>query len=136
MESKYFKTENTGKGTRIFFKDPLLYTMLPKKVFFFLEKPIINLFSIPLAIPFAPIGVSFGLSTNEFGRVLDKYCEDLEELSDIQVLDPQNYALPYPSTGVFKANMVEGITFDFKTEKDIQPLLIKMDKAVEKFRNK
>ena len=85
-------------------------------------------------IPFLPVRVSFGLSTNEFSRVLDKYCENLEELSNIQVVDPKTSILPYPSLGVYKVNMVEGVMFDFKSDKDMKSLLCKMDKAVERFR--
>lgn len=127
MESKLFKTEETDIGTRVFFKDPLLYTMLPRPVYMLFERPKLGIFYVP----FTPYFITFGTSNSKFNSVLDKYCGNIEDMEEV---DPETFAIPYPCTGAIKVNLVKGVTFQIKDDKTKELLLKKMDKATERFR--
>ncbi|AFQ30138.1 hypothetical protein P4493_06390 [Bacillus thuringiensis] len=127
MESKLFKTEETDLGTKILFKDKVLYHSLPKPVFMLFERPMIGVFYVP----FTSFKVSFVSSETEYNMVLDK---NFANKTDIEEVDPETFAIPYPCTGAIKVDLTKGVTFHIKDEKTKESLLKKMDKAVMKFK--
>ncbi|MEY8350635.1 hypothetical protein AALF16_20515 [Bacillus cereus] len=51
----------------------------------------------------------------------------------MELVDPDNFAVSYPSVGVLNVDFTKGLTFKFKTEKDKEDLIKKMDKSLDKF---
>ncbi|WP_176540927.1 hypothetical protein [Bacillus cereus] len=51
----------------------------------------------------------------------------------MELVDPDNFAVSYPSVVVLNVDFTKGLTFKFKTEKDKEDLIKKMDKSLDKF---
>ncbi|RFT66667.1 hypothetical protein D0U04_12190 [Bacillus clarus] len=128
VKSKHFKLEETDLGTKISLRDIKLHNKIPNPIFLLLERMSLGMFFVP----FTSIQVSFGLSYAEYVRVTSKYCKDVSEMD---LVDPDNFAIPYPSVGALKVNFIEGITFKFSNERDKEYLIKKMDKSLDRFLN-
>lgn len=124
ITSKYWETEETDLGTKITLKQGSHYSKVSNPIFFTVKR---RFLIGKLFVPFSRFKVSFGLTEED-----NKYFDNLYDVSrELEEVDPDNFAIPYPCVGILKVNFTKGLVFKFNNEDDKQELLNKMDKALE-----